>query len=339
MERTTPPLFTTCSADGVPIIELAALRVAQEALDDLPSVASSWSSFPEWAQEAIKKVINEVYKVHLNQVSSLVKAVESLKTHRSNGTFPQVVIGAIPGVKSFHTDKILSDESRDSFSTSIETITHEARVSFLNTIIESKTKALELHRLRAQTAYCLALCRDRMFESLVGIGFTMETVSSSEMNIVIRALCHMKHNMIELVRSVAWSKLQAERKKASVASAASSVMDISSDLSTSQMTESIEKLVKKAVSSQVNSITKTLKSLSVSKTAPRPRSGSGSGSGSRSSGSRASGSSTKRPSSLGKGSRPSSSGSHKGRVQKGAPSPRRLAPAPTPFKQLKGKRG
>lgn len=332
----TTQLFTTLSSDGVPNVDLAALRVAQETLDQLPAVSTTWSLFPEWCQEAIKKVCTEVYKVHLHQVTLLVKAIESLKTHRSNGTFPQVVIGAYPGVKSFHTDKILSDETRDSFSTSIETITHQARVSFLNYIIESKTKALELHRYKAQHFVSLALCRDRMFESLVGIGFTMETITTRELNLVIRALCHLKHNMIELVRTAAWNKLQDERKKISRASAASSVMDHTSDLTPPQMTESIEKLIKKAVTSQVNSITKNLKSLSVSKPVSRPRS---SGSSSSRSGPSRSGS-ARSGSSSGKGPRPSSSpGSNKGRVQKGAPAPRRLAPAPTPFKQLKGKRG
>ena len=344
-----PHLFTTRDTNGVPVVSLELLRVAQEALDQLPPVSSSWSSFPPWCQEAIQKAMNEVYKVHHQQAFSLRSALDSLKRHRANGTFPQVVLSAFPGMSQFHMDNSLSNETRVSFSTSIENITAQARSALLNTIIESKETALAFHSEKERHFVSLAFCRDRIFESLVKMGYTMETVDVVQVTNTIRSLCHLKDNILSKVQASAWSKVQNDRKREASASAAAAVMDHTSDLTPPQMTESIEKLIKRQVSSSVASLTKSLKNLSVQKSSssrpsrssrPSSRPSGSSGSSSRTSGTKRSGSGSG-SSSSGKGSRPSSSGSHKGRVSKGAPPPpRRLAPGPTPFKQLKGhKRG
>lgn len=338
-----PPLFTSRDPNGVPVVMLSSLRVAQEALDQLPAVSSSWSSFPPWCQEAIQKAMNEQYKVHHTQALVLRGALESLNRHRANGTYPKVVLSMFPAAGTFHPDASLSEETKISLITSVENINAQARSSFLATIIESKEKALAIHSAKSRHFIALAYCRDRIFESLVKMGFTMETVDEEQVVNTIRSLCHLKHSIQARLRATAWLKVQQDRKVEATASAAASVMDHTSDLTPPEMTESIQKLIKQQVSSSVAALTKNLRNLSVKKPSapasrPSSRPSGSSGSSSRTSGTKRSGSGSG-SSSSGKGSRPSSSGSHKGRQSSGAP-PRRLAPGPTPFKQLKGhKRG
>jgi hypothetical protein len=177
-----------------------------------------------------------------------------------------------------------------------------------------------------------------MFDSLVKMGFTMETLSPGDLKQATRALCHLRFNIDESLKRNAWTKVQAERQQAKRASAADAVMDTTSDLTPAVMTASIEKLIAQKVSASVSKLSKSLKGLSVSSSSSASssrRSGSRAPRPSGSSGSRASGN---KSSPSGKGPRPAGSRTPSGRVNKGASGPpRRLAPAPTPFKQLKGK--
>lgn len=337
-----PRLFEALNEQGLPIIALPALRVAQENLAEIPPVSAVWSSLPPWCQEAIQKAMNEVYKVHLSEKVKLVKAMESLSAHRSNGTFPQVVLAAVPGVKNFHMDNIISSENQQLISSSMENVVRQARSGLLNTIMESKERALQAHTIKSSPAFALSVCRDRMFDSIVKMGLTMDTLTSRDLYDVIRSLCHLSFQIGENGKRQAWTKVQLERKQELRASAVSAVMDTSSNLTSGTMTESIEKLIAKQVSASVAKLGKGLKKLSVanSPSSRRPGSGSRGSSGpSRSSGPPRSSSSGSKSGS-GKGSRPAGPRTPSGRIGKGAsgpPPPRRLAPAPTPFKQLKGK--
>lgn len=332
------PLFGSCDEQGIPLVALPALRVAQENLAEIPPVSGSWSSFPPWCQEAIQKAMNEVFKVHSSESLRLDKALASLLAHRSHDTYPQVVLAAVPGVKNFHMDKSISSEDQQLLLQSMENTVRQARSRLLNTIIESKERALQAHRIQSSPAFALSTCRDRMFDSLVKMGFTMETLSPGDLKQATRALCHLRFNIDESLKRNAWTRVQAERQQAKRASAADAVMDTTSDLTPAVMTASIEKLIAQKVSASVSKLSKSLKGLSVSSSSSASssrRSGSRAPRPSGSSGSRASGN---KSSPSGKGPRPAGSRTPSGRVNKGASGPpRRLAPAPTPFKQLKGK--
>jgi hypothetical protein len=265
-------------------------------------------------------------------------------------------MAAVPGIKGFHMDNALSSETRQSALSSIEAIVGQARSSLLNTIIETKDRALQAHRLQCTYAYVLSVCRDRMIDSVIQMGFTMDTLTSKDLHDIIRALCHLRFQLDESQKRAAWQKVQASRQEQKRASTASAAMDTTSDLAPAVLNESIEKLIAKQVSAQVNRLSKNFKSLSVasssssSRRAP-PSSGSGSRGGSSSRGSSRGGSSRpgaphSRPSksssgskssSSGKGSRPVGPRTPSGRINKGASGPTRLAPGPTPFTQLKGK--
>lgn len=339
-------VYSECDSNGIPIINLAALRVAQQEMSSFPAVSSPWSSLPKWCQEAIQYSMNEVFKVHYAAAVSLRKALETLVAHRSQGSFPQVVLAAVPGVKNFHIDNTLSDENKSLLSQQLENTTRQARSSYLNTIIESKDLALKVHELKCSSAFVLVCCRDRLFDSLHLMGKTIDAIDPSQLNAICRALCHLQFQMAERLDVQAWHKAQQARKQQKSVSAADAVMDHTNDLSPAALNESIEKIVRKAVDSRVSSLNNSLKKLSLASSrgsrGPSRGPSRGSSGGSRSSG----------PSRSGKGSRPSVPRSSQGRVQKGAPrpqsqssgkktpsGPRRLAPAPTPFKQLKGKRG
>lgn len=325
-------LYAKINEQGFPIItHLDNLRTATEVLILIPAVSSVWSSFPKWCQEAIMFCMNDLFKVHHHAQVSLAKAVDSLKVHQVNGTFPQVVLAAVPGVKNLHMDNILSSADQSLFSSSIENSILSARSAILKTLIESKERALQAHRLQASPAFVLAQCRDRIFESVLAMGGSIENLTDTQIHDVIRSLCHLRHNMNNVLESHAWARVQAERKQQKAKTAADTVMEVSSDLSPAQMTESITKLVNKTIQSKISALDKKLSKLSVSGPSPRRP------------GSSASSSSKKqanaKSSSSGKGSRPLS-GPTKGRIQKGAQNPpRRLAPGPTPFKTLKGRRG
>lgn len=331
-------LFEESNEQGFPLVSLDSLRVARETLVQIPPVSSPWSSFPLWCQEAIQKAMNEVFKVHHSALGSLEKAVKSLTAHKVAGTFPQVVLAAASGVKNFHIDATLPNESQSLLSAAMDNTILQARSSLLNTILESKERALQSHKLLASHAYVLACCRDRIFDSLLSMGYTMDNLDLSFVHDTIRSLCHLRYQMEEKLKTQAWVKLQAERKKQKVSSAADTVMDHTNDLNHPQLTESIEKLVQRTVASKVSALSKNLKSLSVSSASSRPSGPSrGPPRGRPAPASASSRQANHNSRSSGKGSRPSV-GSSKGRVQKGAPSsgPRRLAPGPSPFKQLKG---
>lgn len=332
-------LFDASNEQGIPIISLPALRVAQENLSEIPAVAAVWSSLPPWCQEAVQKAMNETYKVHLGEKLKFHKALESLCAHRSNGTYPQVVLAACPGVKSLHMDSSISSEDQQLISSSMENIARQARSGFLNSLIETKERALQAHTIKSSPAFALSVCRDRMFDSLLKMGFTMDTLSSKDLYDVTRALCHLSFQIGENGKRQAWAKVQLERKQELRASAAAAVMDTSSNLTPGTMTQSIEKLIEKQVNASVTKLGKGLKKLSVASPSPSRRSGSGS-SGSRGSSGSSRSSGPSRSSGSGKGSRPAGPRTPSGRINKGAsgpPPPRRLAPGPTPFKQLKGK--
>ncbi|KAK4509988.1 glycerol ethanol, ferric requiring protein [Mucor velutinosus] len=328
-------LYSKINEQGFPIlIHLDNLRVATEALIFFPAVASVWSSFPKWCQEAIMYSMNDVFKIHHHAQVGLVKALDSLKAHLVNGTFPQVVLAAVPGVKNLHMDNSLSDADKSLFSSSIENAVLSARSAILKTLIESKERALQAHQLQASPAFVLAQCRDRIFESILAMGGSIEHLTDTQIHDVVRSLCHLRHNMNNVLETQAWARVQAERKQQKAKSAADTVMESSSDLSSAQLTDSITKLVNKTVQSKISALDKKLSKLTVSGSSSRPSSRRPAASSS----SRKQGN-PKSSSSSGKGSRPLS-GPTKGRIQKGAPNPnRRLAPGPTPFKALKGKRG
>ncbi|KAK4513105.1 uncharacterized protein ATC70_000143 [Mucor velutinosus] len=335
-------LFAEINEQGFPILlHLDNLRVATEALIFFPAVASVWSSFPKWCQEAIMFCMNDVFKPHHHAQLALTKALDSLKAHLTNGSFPQVVLSAVPGVKNFHMDKTLSSEDQTMFSTSIENALLSARSAILKTLIESKERALQAHQLQASPAFVLAQCRDRIFESILAMGGSIEHLTDAQIHDVVRSLCHLRYNMNNVLETQAWAKVQANRKQQKAKSAADTIMDSTSDLPSAQMTESIAKLVNKTVQSKIAALDKKLSKLSVSGSSSRRSAASASSSrrppASSSASSNKQGKSKASPS--GKGSRPLS-GPAKGRIQKGASNPpRRLATGPTPFNTLKGKRG
>ncbi|KAI9325072.1 hypothetical protein BD770DRAFT_417085 [Pilaira anomala] len=142
-------------------------------------------------------------------------------------------------MSQFHMGNFLSNDTRVLFSTSIENITAQVRSALLNTIIESKETAIAYHSDKERHFVSLAYCRDRIFESLVKIGYTMKTVEIVQVTNTIRSLCHLKDNILY--------KVQNDRKR--VASA------IVMDLTPPQMTESIQ---------TVASLTKSLRNLLLS---------------------------------------------------------------------------
>jgi uncharacterized membrane protein YgcG len=248
-------------------------------------------------------------------------------------------------VKDFHTDSLLSDEVRASFSTSIEETTRQARVSLLRTLTESKLRACQLHELRSGSDYVLAKARDRMFDSLHQMGHSQESIASVFLPDITRGLCHLRFSIDESHNARAWSVLQDQRKKSKAVSASDAVMDGANSLAPADLSESVLRLVNRTVEQKLASMNRKFKNISVSRgsSGGSRRSGSGSGS-SRSGSSGSSRGSASSSSSSGKGNRPSAArGPSKGRVIKSSSAapkssaPRRLAPAPSPFKQLKGK--
>mgnify|MGYP000969596085 CR=1 FL=1 len=336
-------------ASGLPSdLNFMHLCLATTELDTLPAVEGNFSKFPPWAQIAIKKAMNTDFKDHLDRAIALEKAVSKLKTHKSNATFPSAVLAAVPGFKDFHSDKILSENERLLFSNTIEATILDCRSTLLDTMIESSDSALKKHRFNCSSAVVLSRCRDYLLKDLQDMGYSVQNnVVPQHVTIVTRALCHLRFQINEKLELNRWNSVQQQRQKEKSLSAASAAMDVTSDLSPSDLRSSIDRIVKqeikKELGKKVGDLTKAFKKTTISRTPP-PKKGKPSGSrpspsGSRSSGPRPS-SSASRNNNSGKGSRPSALGSTKGRISKGAPTPnRRLAPPPTPFKVLKGKRG
>jgi hypothetical protein len=342
-EHTENSLYSRLNEQGFPIlIQMEHFRQATEAMILFPAVASTWSSFPKWCQEAIMFCMNDIFKVHFYAQNSLEKALLTLRAHVTNSTFPQVVLAAVPGIKNFHMDNSLSSDNQSLLSNSLDNAVLTARSAILKTIIESKDQALQAHKLQASPAFVLATCRDRIFESVLAMGGSIDRLSDTQLHDIVRSLCHLRHSMLQVLETQAWTKVQAERKQQKAKSAKASVMETTSTLDPNNMTESITKLINKTVQLKISALDKKLSKLTSSGSSSR-RSGAPSSS-SKPKG-KSSGSSDSRQakpkssSSSGKGSRPVS-GPARGRIQKGAPNPnRRLAPAATPFKALKGKRG
>lgn len=193
-------LFVDKTEQGFPLVSLDAVRVAQETLAQIPPVSSPWNSLPLWCQEAVQKTMNEVFKVHHTALGSLEKALKSLSSHKSAGTFPQIVLAAHPGVKNFHMDAILSNENQAMLSASLDNMLLQVRSSLLNTIIESKELALHAHKLRVSHVFVLACCRDRIFDSLLSMGYSVDNLEASFVHDTIRSLCHLRFQMEEKLK-------------------------------------------------------------------------------------------------------------------------------------------
>jgi len=334
--------YSALDNSGVPIdLNFAALRQATTLLSSVPDEEYPFKTFPRYVQDALRDSIN-LFKTHFVKIIDLENSLTKLNRHKANSTFPTSVISAAPGLRSYNVDKILPDDIRSMYSTTMETAVHTCRVTILNTFIDSNTKAIEFHRNACALHTLLAKCRDQILDEFLIMGKSVNDLPREKQLLVFRALCHLRHAIEAKDESIRYNNAKKLRERERYLQQSSAAMDISTDLTPAQMQQSLDRLVDQKVKKEIQKTIKTLNPVA-----------SGSSRSSRSRPPRSSrpprGSSTKKSGSSrgpassksGKDRRPLVQGSASGRVNKGPTNQnRRLAPTPSPahFPSSKGKR-
>ena len=188
----TISLFASNNPDnnGFPILSMDGFRIAESEFASIPAIKSEFSIFSSWISDTIKFIYNAVYKDNYERFSILKCSVLKLGKHRIDGTYPPFIIKSFSGVSdtSYHTDKCISSELRNTYLATIEEVTHVARNGLLNQIIDSKKYALQKRQFLCSSINVLCSFRDRIIENLTGMNKSLNVVDS-ELPQISRALC------------------------------------------------------------------------------------------------------------------------------------------------------
>ncbi|CAO3673598.1 unnamed protein product [Rhizopus stolonifer] len=209
-------------ARNLPIITMDGLRVAQAELTMVPGHDWPTHKLAPWILNPMKDVYNKLFKAHSSSVKSSEVALAKLEAHRSNGTWPQLVLSSYPGCSSVTTDSVLSSDTAGILLASFEQITKTARTAMLEQLIACKTAALKEHRRLASPIHVCMAFRDQVMANLLALEQPLRTFDHVLPDVVM-ALSLLSHLMAHRELLATWHQVEKELARST---ATDIVMDI-----------------------------------------------------------------------------------------------------------------